>query len=452
MKYREETDSLGSKKILSEVFWGIHTQRALENFYVSSLRIPFNFIRALAMVKKATCQANCDLGYLDEEKARAINVSCDEIIDGKLSDQFPLDALQGGAGTSTNMNINEVIANRAIENLGGEKGNYQLIHPIEDVNMHQSTNDVYPTAVKIAAIYGVRDLSKKVALLQGVLQKKEREFASVMKIGRTELQQAVPITLGAEFAAFAEGIARDRWRTFKCEERLRIVNIGGTAVGTGIVAPKKYVFLVIEKLRKITGLGLCRAENAMGETANVDSFVEVASILKAHASNLIKMSNDLRLLTAFGELRLPQLQAGSSIMPGKVNPVILEAAIQAGIKVIANDGIITEVASRGSLQINEFMPLLATAILESLEILVNINTMLSRHIPEIKADVNKCQWYVDHAPSIITAFIPHVGYDRAVAILKEFEASGGKNLRSFLEEQLSKELVDKVLSPYNLLM
>lgn len=305
MKYREETDSLGSKKIPSEVFWGIHTQRALENFYVSSLKIPFNFIRALAMVKKAACQANCDLGYLDGEKAGAINISCDEIIDGKLSDQFPLDASQGGAGTSTNMNINEVIANRAIENLGGEKGNYQLIHPIEDVNMHQSTNDVYPTAVKIAAIYGIRDLSKKVALLQGVLQEKEREFTSVVKIGRTELQQAVPITLGAEFSAFAEGIARDRWRTFKCEERLRTVNIGGTAVGTGLVAPKKYIFLVIEKLREITGLGLCRAENAMGETANVDSFVEAAAILKAHASNLIKMSNDLRLLTAFGELRLP---------------------------------------------------------------------------------------------------------------------------------------------------
>ena len=451
MKYRKETDSLGSKKIPSEAFWGIHTQRAFENFHVSSLRMPFNFLRALAMVKKAACQANRDLGYLDKEKAGAINVSCDEIIDGKLSDQFPLDALQGGAGTSTNMNINEVIANRAIEKLGGEKGDYQLIHPIEAVNMHQSTNDVYPTAVKIAAICGVRDLSEKIALLQGVLQEKEKEFAGVVKIGRTELQQAVPITLGAEFSAFAEGIARDRWRTFKCEERLRTVNIGGTAVGTGISAPKKYIFLVIEKLREITGLGLCRAENPMGETANVDSFVEVSGILKAHASNLIKMSNDLRLLTAFGELRLPQTQAGSSIIPGKVNPVILEAAIQAGIKVIANDGIITEAASRGSLQINEFMPLLATAILESVEILVNINTMLSRHIFEINADVNKCQWYVDHAPSVITAFIPHVGYDRAGAILEKFKVSGGTDLRSFLEKQLSKELVDKVFSPFNLL-
>ncbi len=256
------------------------------------------------------------------EKAEAIINACDEIAKGRFSDQFPVDALQGGAGTSTNMNLNEVIANRAIEILGGNKGDYSLIHPLEDVNLHQSTNDVYPTAIKVAGIYRLRDLAKAIAELQGAFQEKEKEFAGIIKIGRTELQEAVPITLGAEFSAFAEAISRDRWRTFKCEERLRVVNLGGTAVGTGLAAPQDYIFLVIEKLREVTGLGLSRGENLPAETANADSFVEVSGILKAHAVNLLKIANDLRLMNLLGEIKLPQLQAGSSIMPGKVNPVL----------------------------------------------------------------------------------------------------------------------------------
>jgi aspartate ammonia-lyase len=404
----------------------------------------------MAQTKKACCLANLETGYLPKEKVQAIENACDEIAAGNLADQFPIDALQGGAGTSTNMNINEVIANRAIELLGGQKGNYDLVHPLEDVNLHQSTNDVYPTAIKIAAIFRLRDLSKAIACLQGAFQEKEKEFAAIVKLGRTELQEAVPITLGAEFSAFAEAFSRDRWRTFKCEERLRVVNLGGTAVGTGLAAPRDYIFIVIEKLRDITGLGLSRGENIMGETANADAFVEVSGILKAHAVNLIKISNDLRLMNFLGEIRLPQLQAGSSIMPGKVNPVLAEAAIQTGIKVIANDGIITETATRGTLQINEFLPLLAHALLESLDLLININGLLSEHVRGIGANKEKCEEYFDASPMIITALLPVIGYEKATQFITEFSSRGENNMRRFLEEKMGKELIDKVLSPYQL--
>jgi aspartate ammonia-lyase len=447
---RIEHDFLGSLEIPADAYWGIHTQRAINNFHISGIRVNAGLIRSLAQIKKACCLANLETGHLAKEKTQAIENACDEISTGKFADQFPTDALQGGAGTSTNMNINEVIANRAIELLGGQKGNYDLIHPLEDVNLHQSTNDVYPTALKVAAIFLLRDLSKAVANLQGAFQKKEKEFAAIVKLGRTELQEAVPITLGAEFSAFAEAFSRDRWRTFKCEERLRVVNLGGTAVGTGLAAPRNYIFLVIEKLREVTGLGLSRGENVMAETAHADSFVEVSGILKAHAVNLIKIANDLRLMNLLGEISLPQLQAGSSIMPGKVNPVLAEAAIQVGMKVIANDAIVTDAAARGTLQINEFLPLLAHALLESLDLLININGLLTEYVRGIAADKEKCAEYFDASPMIITALLPMTGYEKATQLMTEFSSRGEKNMRLFLEEKLGKELIDKVLSPYQL--
>ena len=451
MSDRMEKDHLGEKKISGNVFWGIHTQRALENFCLSGQHVPMNLIRALAMVKKAAASANLELGYLSPEKSGAIRTACDEILDGKFPTEWPLDVLQGGAGTSTNMNVNEVIANRAIELLGGTKGQYGLIHPIEDVNMHQSTNDVYPTAVKVAAIFGCKTLSETAAHLQGAFQQKEKEFAEVVKMGRTELQDAVPMTLGAEFAAFAEAFARDRWRTFKCEERLRVVNLGGTAIGTGLTAPRRYVFLAVEKLREITGLGLSRGENMVDTTANADAFVEVSGILKAHASNLVKIANDLRLMNLLGEIQLPQLQTGSSIMPGKSNPVILEAVMQAGLKVMANDLLVTEAASRATFQICEFMPLLAHALLESIELLTRADQMFAVHVAGIQAHAVKCHAHVEQAEGIVTAFVPHLGYDKASELLSEFKASGRKNFREFLEERLGKERVAKVLSSQNLL-
>jgi len=451
MPYRIEKDFLGEKKIPQEAYWGIHTQRALENFPISGYKVNPSLVKALAMVKKGCCQANLELGYLQEKKGEAILLACDEVIGGKFGDQFPVDALQGGAGTSSNMNINEVLANRAVELLGGNKGDDQTVHPIEDVNLHQSTNDVYPTAIKIASIFLFRDLSQTIAQVQGAFQRKEKEFAKIVKVGKTELQEAVPITLGGEFSAFGEALARDRWRTFKCEERLRVVNIGGTAVGTGLSSPRSFIFLVIEKLREITGLGLSRGENLLDATANTDPFVEVSGILKAHASSLIKIANDLRLLHLLGEIELPKLQPGSSIMPGKVNPVALEATMQVGLKVMANDLVVTEACSRSTLQINEFLPLLAHSLLESLDILIRMNQILAGHVEGITANEAKCREIFDQSPMLITAFLPYIGYDRAAALLKEFFSSGRKNVREFLSEKLGASLVGKILSPERLI-
>ncbi len=451
MQERKEHDMLGEKSIPVQAYWGIHTQRALENFPLGSGLVSLALIRAMAMIKKAAALANRDLGYLTPEKALAIIGACDEIVAGELKEQFPLDALQGGAGTSTNMNVNEVIANCALEIMGRVKGDYAALHPLEDVNQHQSTNDVYPTALKVALISGVRTLSETTAQLQGVFQRKEKEFSAIIKLGRTEMQDAVPITLGAEFSAMAEAIARDRWRTFKCEERLRVVNIGGTAVGTGLGAPRDYIFLVIEKLREVTGLGLCRAENVMGETAHADTLVEVSGILKAHAVNILKIANDLRLMNMLGEIILPSLQAGSSIMPGKVNPVILEAASQTALKVIAQDALVTQAASRGTGQIIEFMPLLADALLGAVDLLIKTDVMLTPHVDGIKADEARCRYYVERSRTIMTAFVPVVGYERCQALLKEFDDSREDNLRAFLDKKLGVEIVQKTLAPHNLI-
>lgn len=447
---RTEEDLLGTLELPANCYWGIHTQRALSNFPISGTPVNPALIKALALVKKACCQANAGLRYLPTDKAEAILAACDDIAAGKPSDAFPVDALQGGAGTSTNMNLNEVIANLAIEKLGGKKGDYRLVHPLDHVNLHQSTNDTYPTAIRIAGIQGLRRLSSSVARLQGAFQDRERAFGEIVTISRTELQEAVPVTLGAEFSAFAEALSRDRWRTYKCEERLRVVNIGGTAVGTGLTAPRDYIFLVIEKLREVTGLGLARGENLMGETAHADTFVEVSGILKAHAANLIKIANDLRLLNFTGEISLPPLQAGSSVMPGKVNPVLMEAAMQAGIKVMANDVIIAETVSRGTWQINEFLPLLSHALLESLHLLDSIDELLAGHILRIVPDRDRCQFHLDRSPMILTALLPFLGYERATELIATFHREKHANVRAFLEMKLGRELVEKLLSPYAL--
>lgn len=453
MNLRIEKDGLGELSIPDDKYWGIHTERALNNFNISGIRVPTRLIFALAMVKKACCQANNELGFLDEKKSKAILQACDDILSLSIpwENSFPLDALQGGAGTSTNMNLNEVIANRALELSGEKRGNYSAIHPLEDVNLHQSTNDVYPTALKIASIFGIREISKSCEELQGALQKKEKEFASILIPGRTEMQPAVPITLGAQFASFAEAIARDRWRTFKCEERLRTVNIGGTAVGTGMTAPRSYIFLVIEKLRSITGLGIARAEQVMDATANADVFVEVSGILNAMAVNLSKIASDLRLLHFVGEINLPPVQAGSSIMPGKINPVICESVISSSIKISANHGMISECASRGSLQINEFLPLIAFSLLETIEILINISKILSNHINGISVNEKICSEHTLKDEMLITAFLPVLGYSEAEKLIKDFHESLHDNLKEYLSDRIGVELVEKILSPLNLM-
>lgn len=462
-EYRVEKDLLGEKEVPSHVYWGIHTARAKENFPLSGYLVPQPLIQALAMVKKACCIANAELGYLKEDVAQAIEESCNQIIEGKLAEQFPLDALQGGAGTSTNMNINEVITNRACELLGSQKGDHARVHPIEHVNLHQSTNDVYPTALKIAAIRGIRKLSQIIARVQGAFQRKEKEFSEIVSMGRTEMQDAVPIALGGQFASFAEALARDRWRTFKCEERLRVVNIGGTAVGTGLTAPREYIFLVIERLRDVTGLGLTRGEHVMDQTSNADCFVEASGMLNAHAANLIKISRDLRLLHFMREIELPALQAGSSIMPGKVNPVLIESAISVAMKVQANDTLIARAASNGTLQINEFLPLIAFSFLESIGLLCSIGRLLDRHVRTIRANPDICSRNVDKSPLLITAFLPYIGYEAAQDLLRDFKQEGDSkqerdsrherngSFREFLCRRLGEDLVDKVLSPHNLM-
>ena len=450
MEYRQEQDFLGAVQVPAAAYWGAQTQRAVENFPLLGYRVHPGMLRAFALVKKACCKANAELGHLDAAKAAAISQACDEVAEGRWVDQFPVDALQGGAGTSTNMNVNEVMANRAIEILGGRPGQYAIVHPIEHVNLNQSTNDTYPTALKVSAIFALRRLSEAIAGLQGAFQDREKEFAGIVTLGRTELQEAVPITLGAEFSGFAEAMGRDRWRTFKCEERLRVVNLGGTAVGTGLSAPRSYIFLVIERLRDVTGLGLSRGENLVDQTANADVFVEVSAILKAHAASLVKICNDLRLLALLGEIRLPGLQAGSSIMPGKVNPVLLEAAIQVGMKVMANDALISDACSRGSLQINEFLPLVSFSLHESLELLTRIDGVLAPHVGAITADEKRCRSYFERSPMIVTALLPRIGYERATALVGDFFASGRENILEFLTEKLGDQVVTDTFAPRKL--
>ena len=417
--------------------WGIHTARAMENFPIPGNRVNPRLLSAYFHVKKACALANKELGFLPPAKADAILHSVDEFQVSNF--KFQLSALQGGAGTSTNMMINEVI------------GNLAGAHPIEEVNLHQSTNDTYPTALKVAAIVGVRELSEAFASLQGVFQTLEKKWANLPILGKTELMAAVPLTLGAQFASFAEAFARDRWRTFKCEERLRTVNLGGTAIGTGLTAPRSYIFLVIEKLREVTGLGLSRAENMVEATANADCFVEVSGILNAAAVNLIKVSDDLRRLSMLGEIKLSAVQAGSSIMPGKINPVILESVIQIGIKVKANNNMIADCAARGSLQICEFMPLLADALLESIDLLITAAQMLAKHAAGIDADQGNCLKRLYASPEIITAFVPLLGYDRCSELFKQFEQHGQGTIREFLEKELGSDVVKRTLSPQNLM-
>jgi aspartate ammonia-lyase len=442
-----EADALGALEVPADAYWGIHTERARRNFQVSGRPVAPALIRALALVKQAACLTNRGLGCLDPARAQALLGACEAVAGGALADQFPLDALQGGAGTSTNMNVNEVLANLALERLGRPKGDYAGMHPLDHVNLHQSTNDAYPTALRVAALGRLGELGAAVAGLQGLLQRKEAEFGRVIKMGRTELVEAVPMTLGAEFSAFAEALARDRWRVAKCEERLRVVNLGGTAVGTGLGAPRAYIFQVTDALRGLTGLNLCRAENLVDATANQDALVEVAGILKAHACNLYKLAQDLRLLAAFGEVSLPALQAGSSIMPGKVNPVALECVIQSSLWAQAQEGLVARAVQGSSLQICEFMPLAADALLGMLDCLTQADRMLAGHLEGLTADAPACARRVWQAPTVVTALLPTLGYAAAGALAQGYQAGGGGDLRSFLEGRLGKEALEQALSP-----
>lgn len=420
VKTRIEKDLLGSKQIQADVFWGIHTARAVENFPLSGQVVHPELIKAFGEVKLACAQVNKELGFWkDKEKATAIEQACSEMAQGLLAEHIIVDAMQGGAGTSTNMNVNEVLANRALQIMGEYLGNYERISPLDDINLHQSTNDGYPTALKVAAIRILRKLEQNILGLQEAFQQKEKELAHVVKIGRTQLQDAVLTTLGREMSAYAEAFNRDRWRIYKCEERLRVVNLGGTAIGTGLGAPKQFIFRVVDKLRENTNIGLARSENLIDGTQNLDVFVEVSGILKACATNLLKTSNDLRLMSSgpdagLGEIYLPEMQAGSSIMPGKINPVIPEAVAQVAIKTMGNDQVIAHACSAGNLELNQFMPLIANALLESLDLLSNASKIFAEKcVSGIKANEELCKRNVKNSTAAVTALIPKLGYDKA---------------------------------------
>ena len=438
-------------------YYGIHTVRAARNFPVSNFRVPEEFIRALAEVKEACTIANMRANLLDARIGEAIIEAAAEIASGKLSDQFITDAFQGGAGTSTNMNMNEVVANRAIELLGGKKGQYHIVDPLEHVNLSQSTNDVYPTALKVAAIRLVLALGETIARLQGALQEKESTFAGILKLGRTEMQDAVPITLGQEFGAYAEALARDRWRLFKVEERLRQVNLGGTAIGTGLNAEREYIYAAIEELQRITGLGLARAENMVDVTQNADVFVEVSGLLKAAAVNLAKIAGDLRLLSAgprggLAEISLPQLQAGSSIMPSKVNPVITEMVSQVSFHVISCDQAITLAAFSGQLELNAFLPLVTFSLLTALKLLINCVTLFRTHcVDRISADPERCRRWLEESLCLATALAPYVGHDTAAGLSKEAAAQGTTIRQLALQKELfTMDELDVIFSPSEL--
>jgi len=454
---RVEKDLLGQAAVPRDAYYGLHALRASKNFAVSGVGIHPELVRALALVKKAAALANIEIGLLDARRGTAIVQAAEELAEGRWRDQIIVDAFQGGAGTSTNMNVNEVIANRAIELLGGEKGDYTVVHPLDHVNLGQSTNDVYPTALRVAAIALVRRLAEATATLQGALQAKEKAFASVLKVGRTELQDAVPVTLGQEFGAWAEAVARDWWRLYKAEERLRQINLGGTAVGTGLNANRRYVYRVVEILRELTGYGLARAENSFEATQNADVFSEVSGFLKTAAVNLAKIAGDLRLLSSgpragLGEIKLPEVQAGSSIMPGKVNPVIPEMVTQVAYQVMANDFAISVAAASGQLELNAFLPLVAHNLLQSLTMLTGaVEIFAAKCIEGIQADEQRCRTLLEASQGVITAFVPYIGYEKAAEIAAKAAVVRKPVTELLVEEGLfTREEVEKVTQPEEL--
>jgi aspartate ammonia-lyase len=444
---RTERDLLGEMELRDDALSGIHTARAVANFPLARRPVPVELVHAYGAVKLACATVNRELGAWegDAGKAEAMLQACREMSDGALDGHVVVDLLQGGAGTSTNMNVNEVLANRALEILGCPHGSYARISPLDDINLHQSTNDTYPTALRVAAIGALHTLEERVVALQQEFQNAEHKFAGVVKVGRTEYQDAVLVTLGREMGAYAEALGRDRWRIYKCEERLRVVNLGGTAVGTGLAAPRRFIFRAVEVLREITGIGLARAENLVEATQNADVFVEVSGILKALAATLWKICSDLRLLSSgpaagLAEIRLPARQAGSSIMPGKVNPVIPEAVTQCAMLVYGYDAAISMACAAGSLELNPFLPLVAGCLLESIALLGRACDVLARHcVNGMEADEARCRAHVENSTAVATALVGALGYERAAEVARDARETG----RTVREVVLAKALLSE---------
>jgi aspartate ammonia-lyase len=451
---RFEKDLLGELKLPDDALYGINALRSMQNFKVSSRLVNIELIKAFGIVKLACARTNHALGYIPDTIYQAVFDACIELAEGKHYQQFALDALQGGAGTSTNMTANEVIANRALQIMGLPLGSYEVINPHDHINLHQSTNDVYPTALRLAAIRLIGRLEESIVKLQEAFQELEKKFAGVVKVGRTEMMDAVLTTLGKEMSAYSEALGRDRWRIYKCEERLRVVNLGGTAIGTGLSAPKQYIFRVVDALRDATGIGFARSENMVETTQNADVFVEISGIVCAHATTLFKIANDLRFMSSgpsagIGEIRLPEVQAGSSIMPGKVNPVIPESVMQCAMLAFGFDSVIKNACSMGNLELNPFMPLVAFSLLEMIEVLTGANTIFfEKCVAGIQANEQVCRQHAESSTAALTALVPIIGYERSQELAVLIRQTG-KTLRQAVLENIvmSEKEFDEAISP-----
>ncbi|MBL0716293.1 MAG: aspartate ammonia-lyase [Desulfosarcina sp.] len=456
---RLEHDSLGERELPNTVYYGVQTQRAIENFAISGVRL-HNFehmIEALAFVKKAAAMANCELGVLDEDKMKAICAACDEILDGKLHDHFVVDMFQGGAGTSTNMNANEVIANRGLEIMGYEKGRYEHLHPNDHVNYSQSTNDAYPTAIKLAVILSLRELLGAMDGLKKALAVKGEEFADVLKMGRTENQDAVPMTLGQAFRAYGDMIDNAMEALDRNVAELHLINMGATAIGTGLNSPPGYADLVARKLAAVSGIPVRKADNLVEATQDCGAFAQMSGTLKRAAVQISKICNDLRWLSSgprcgLNEINLPPMQPGSSIMPGKVNPVIPELVNQICYQIIGYDAIVSMAAEASELELNMAEPVMAYDLLHGMMILKNACiTLTSRCITGITANREVCRGYVEGSIGLVTALNPVLGYEKSAAIAKEALKTGGNVYDLVLEKGwLSKEELDDMLRPENM--
>ena len=457
MNTRIEKDSVGALEIPAEAYYGVQSYRAMLNFPITGKRMPAEMINSLAEVKKAAAIANHIDGGLSDEVYKAIADACDFIIAGNLHDQFICDPIQGGAGTSANMNANEVVANKALELLGQTKGDYKMVHPNDHVNLCQSTNDVYPTAGKLAALRLIDKMIPKLEHLLESLNKKAEEYKDIIKMGRTQLQDAVPVSLGGSFKAFASALARDIDRIKKSTAELKTINMAATAVGSCINATQGYYDNIMKCMNEVTGYDFVRSEDLYDGTQNLDCYVFVSAALKACAVSMSKMSNDLRLMssgpkTGLGEIVLPPKQNGSSIMPGKINPVIPEVVSQVAFNIIGNDMTITMAAEAGQLELNAFEPVLFYNLFESIETLGNAAmTLADNCIDGIVAKPETCKSYVERSAGLVTALCPIIGYVKAADIAKKVISSGKSAKEYLLEEGLySEKEIDEILDPVKL--
>lgn len=455
--YRVEKDSIGTKDVPEDVYYGVQSLRAAENFHITGLNMHPEIINSLAYIKKAAAITNCEIGILDKKRAQAIVQACDEILAGKFHKDFIVDPIQGGAGTSLNMNANEVIANRAIEILGGHKGDYSIVNPNDHVNCGQSTNDVIPTAGKMTSLRLLQNLKKELLRLHKALCEKAEEFDHIIKMGRTQMQDAVPIRLGQEFHAYSVAVMRDIRRMDVAMNEMRSLNMGGTAVGTGINADEMYLKRIVPNLVEVSDMDFVQAFDLIDATQNLDPFVAVSGAIKACAVTLSKIANDLRLMSSgpragLAEINLPAKQNGSSIMPGKVNPVIPEVVNQVAFNIIGNDVTITMAAEAGQLELNAFEPIVFYCMFQSIDTLAYaVQTFVDNCVSGITANETRCRYLVENSVGMITAICPHVGYQKAADIAKK-ALQTGESVRSLIvqENLLTEEELDKILDPVNM--